>query len=115
MSKEVSKKPTTVYKTYISGKDYPNDIILKRIRRQNKGLKTTEWDCIKRIPTPNGTIFILRLDLQSIEYIKNRNFLLFCGMTQIKFDPRVHGKKRNKQNKPCEKTTTVVNSNFKFS
>lgn len=79
---EIPKPP--VYRSWISGSVIPPDNILDRLMKQNKGLDTTEWKHKRSISTPAGFKVYLELNPASINYISERNFMLFFGMTQIK-------------------------------
>jgi hypothetical protein len=74
-----------VFKVWITGEFSEFEDVLSLMRKQNKQLSTSDWRLrgIKR--QDNGTLYFIGLDPVTLEIIKNRNYLIFYGLTQVKF------------------------------
>lgn len=74
------------YKIWIPGEPMQNSLVLSRLRKQNKGIVTDKWRITGNVKTELGFLLFLEIDHESDNLLKGRKFLLFFGMTQIKFE-----------------------------
>jgi len=74
-----------VYRAWIPGTKATAEKILSRLSKQNKGLNVAGWRLKNSFGTEKGFKAFFEVDPAGIEFLKTKNFLLFYGLTQIKF------------------------------
>lgn len=74
-----------VFRSWIPGNVMQPEKILARLRKQNTGLSTDDWRHRGSVIAATGFKAHFEMDPASISFLKNKNWLLFFGMTLIKF------------------------------
>jgi hypothetical protein len=72
---------------WFSGPPVENDVLLRRLRRQNDGIDTRQWRVYERRAEPRGVRLVLSMDSPSVATISSRGNRLFCGTAQAVFTP----------------------------
>lgn len=92
---------------YMPFSNLSQDVVLKRLSIQNRGLNTQIWRMVKMNQEKIGQTMIVLIDVKSYEYLKSKNFMAGLNFTQVKFRiPSKDDKKDEKKEASVEVEAT---------